>query len=147
MKKPAIVLAVFAACLVVPVARMVGQDKEPVKELLPHHGVWKLEMDDKIDGSLDPRSTGSHEFKLSVVNNRLVGRNTDPKWANEGHMTGDIVTGDPTPLVFIRQDRTAHKGGVTFYCGKLTKDGVCEGTYYANTGGTGDFRFTLQKAE
>ena len=147
MKTKRILLAVLVGCLAsFATPWMLGQGKEPGKELLPQHGIWKLEMDDKVDGTLDPNTTGTHEFRISVVNNRLVGTNTHPDWTKVGHMTGEVTPGD-TPIIFIRQDGTGRKGEVRYYCGKQVKENVFEGTYYQSLGGAGDFRLTLQNAE
>ena len=147
MKTKLILLAVLVGCLACfATPLMQGQDKQPAKELFPQHGFWKLEMDDKVDGALDPNTTSTHEFRISVINNRLVGVNTNPDWTKVGHMTGEITPGD-TPLILIRQDGTGRKGEVRYYCGTLVKDNVFEGTYYQSLGGAGDFRLTLQRAE
>jgi hypothetical protein len=50
MQRGLIVLVVLAGCLASPATPSVqGQVKQPAKELLPHHGIWKLEMDTKVD--------------------------------------------------------------------------------------------------
>ena len=142
-----IILAVLVGCLTdLGTSLSRGQDKQPAKELLPHHGIWKIEMDDNTDGTLDPGKASIHEFRISVVNNRLVGTNTNPNWANEGSMTGEITPGDAS-IIFIRQDGTGRKDEVRYWCGKLVRDGVFEGTYYQSLGGSGDFRMTLMNAE
>lgn len=147
MRKKLILVAVlmgFLASCATPL--MPGQDKQPAKEQVPQHGIWKLEMDDKLDGMLDPNTASTHEFRISVINNRLIGTNTHPDWVKVGIMTGEITTGD-MPIIFIRQDGTGRKGEVRYYCGKQVKDGVFEGTFYQSLGGAGDFRLTLQKED
>lgn len=148
MKTKLIVLAVLVAtCLAsLGVPWMQGQDQRPAKEPFPHHAIWKLEMDNKVDGSLDPNATSTHEFRISMLNNRLVGTNANPDWTKVGHMTGEITPGE-TAIIFIRQDGTGRKGEVRYYSGQLVKDSVFEGTYYQSQGGSGDFRLTLQNAE
>jgi hypothetical protein len=144
MKTKLLVLGLLLACFAAPLTQ--GEEKQPAKEVAPQHGIWKLEMDDKVDGTLDPNTTSTHDFKISVVNNRLVGTNSHPDWTKVGHMTGEITPGDPA-IIYIRQDGTGRKGEVRYFCGTMVKEGVFEGTYYQSQGGSGDFRLTLSSAE
>jgi hypothetical protein len=98
------------------------------------------------DGKLDSTKASTHVFRISVINNRLTGANTDAAWSKKGHMVGEVAPGK-TPIIVIRQDGTEPKDVVAYYSGKMTQQGVFEGTVHDTEGSSNAFRLTLQKQE
>ena len=119
-----------------------GQGQEPT-QLLPTHGIYKLEITPYVDGKPDLTKTSTHRFKISVINKRLSGTNTAAGWERKGHMVGEVVAGK-TAIIFIRQDGTEPKGAVAHYSGKMAKQGIIEGTLYDTEGFSGAFTLSLE---
>src|SRR4051812_22166819 len=84
-------------------------------EKLPAEGVWKIRWDGKIDGVLR-NPEGPLQIKLSVRNNRITGSLTgdDTRWSGE-------VSGGKVVIVTLTQQ--GKKGYVSYYSGKLIKEG------------------------
>lgn len=134
------------ALVVLALFRLPASAQQPGETLLPKHAVWNYKSDRMLDGKLGADAAGG-PYQITVVNNRITMRPTDPDWVNQVLFTGEIVPGieGKAPAVFLRQDNQDIKGYVSFHSGQLVEKGRIVGTWFNNRGESGDFELVFEK--
>jgi len=118
----------------------------PEHSLLPRHAIWNYKCDRTVDGKLGDDATGG-PYHVTVINNHITMRPTDPDWENKVVLTGEIVPGieGKPPAFFLRQDNHDIKGYVSFHNGQLVERGRIVGTWFNNRGESGDYELVFDK--